>query len=157
MKFTPEMFSDLARTAKDPEAASKAAGLLNGTIDPETVPETEAWVRQCYHCPRAKELILHAVNAVLDLYGVEAIDVEEAYVDSYHGGIIASYCNTGDTYAQTVLLDSETQEFMLTSWGDFLESWEAEHAEEEEEEEEEEDENSADDLDGDDPGIFPED
>lgn len=121
MKFTPEMFADLARTAKDPEASSKAAGLLNGTVEPETVPETEAWVREHFHRPREKDLILHAVNAVLDLYGVEAIRNENARWDTYHGDVTASYCNAGDTYAQTVILDRRGR-FHLTTVGDWIES-----------------------------------
>jgi len=155
--FTPAMFADLARTAHDPNAAETVAGILNGDIDPETVEATAEWVRRCYHRPREQDLILPAVTALLDLHGVEAIRVEGEWLDNYHGDIVASYCNTGDTYAETVLLDHETGEFVLTSWGDFLENWEATHEREPEDDDSDLDENSQDDLDGEDDGIFPED
>lgn len=128
--FKPEMFSELARTAHDPKAAEKAAALLNGDLDPEFIEATADWVRQCYHRPRHNELVMHAVNAVLDGHGVEAIRAEHAWVDSFHGDIIATYVNFGDTYCLTVVLDSETGEFILTSWGDFYEGWLAENPEE---------------------------
>jgi len=90
------------------------------------------WVGQCYNEPSDEEKILEAANEVLEGYGVEAIHKEDAWVDGYYGDIIATYVNMGDTYENTLLLDSETEEFLWTSWGDFLEGWEAEHPEEEE-------------------------
>lgn len=47
------------------------------------------------------------------------------------------YVNTGETYDATVGYDEERNEFVLTSWGDWIEAVEAELAEEEEEEERE--------------------
>jgi hypothetical protein len=126
MAWTLEMFASLARTARDPEAAEKAAALLNGELDPESVDETAAWIRQCYHRPSDAELMMHALDVVLDTYGVEPIRVEGAWIDSYHGDIIATYLNTGDAYTETVLLESDTGEFKLISWGDWLENWELE-------------------------------
>ena len=121
MGYTVESFAELARTATDPEAAEKAAAILNGTLDPETVEATEDWVRQCFHRPRESELKMHALNALFDCHGVEAIHNERSYVDSYHGDIIATYLNTGDTYATTVLLESSTGRFVVTSYGDWVE------------------------------------
>ena len=127
--FKPEMFSELARTAHDPKAAEKAAALLNGDLDPEFIPETAKWVRDCYARPRQDALVMHAVNAVLDGHGVEPIRAEGHYVSAYYGDIIATYVNFGDTYCLTVVLDSDG-EFHLTSWGDFYENWLAENPQE---------------------------
>ena len=119
--FKPEQFAELARTARDPEAAEKAAAILNGTLDPETVEAVDRWVRQCFNRPSDNELKMEALNAVLDCYGVEALRNEDADWDSYHGDIVATYLNTGDTYSTTVLLDREG-EFHITSYGDWIES-----------------------------------
>lgn len=120
--FTVEAFAELARTAEDPLAAEKAVAILNDTLDPKTVEATEYWSRQCYHQPRESELKMHALNALFGLYGVEAIQAEGEWVDSFYHDIIATYLNTGDSYALTVVLDSSTGEFLLTSWGDYVEA-----------------------------------
>jgi hypothetical protein len=125
MKFTAKMFESLARTATDPKAAQKVAAILNGKVDPATIPEVDYWIRQHHYRPQENVLRLHAVNALLDCYGVEPLRVEGEWVDCYHGDIVAAYINTGDPYTETVLLDLETQEFHLTSYGDWLEAWEA--------------------------------
>jgi len=113
MTFTPQMFADLARTANDPEAANKAAGLLNGEVNPETIPNTETWLRGCYHRPSRSNLVMHAINAVLDLHGVEVIERDD--------DILLTYCNAGDPYIETVILDHRTGEYRLGSWGDVVE------------------------------------
>ena len=136
MKFTPEMFTDLARTSRHPDAANVSAGLLNGDVEPESIEAAADWVRQCYSRPRESELVMCALNDVLDCHGVEPIRAEDAWVDNYHGDIVASYINTGDTYAETVVLDSATGEYHLTSYGDWVEALETKEAEEGEEDNE---------------------
>lgn len=116
MKYTAEMFDDLARTAHDPDAAKKAAGLLNGDIDPDTVLDR---VLMLDH----NERVMEALNKVLDCHGVEGLTPDGAIYP------IGCYLNTGDTYSPTVVLD-EDGAFHLTTWGDFLEGWESEQAEE---------------------------
>jgi len=115
MHYTAEMFADLARTAHDPEAAEKAAALLNGSLDPDTV------LGRLLHLDR-NERILEALNMVLDCHGVESLTPDGSIYP------IGAYVNTGDTYTTTIILD-EDGEFHVTSWGDFLEAWEREQAE----------------------------
>lgn len=122
MKFKPEMFEDLARTAHHPEAARVAAGLLNGDLDPESIDAVGDWISQCYHKPRHDALVMFALNHVFDCHGVEPVRLEGEWVDSYHGDIVATYINTGDTYASTIVLDSESGEYLLTSYGDYVEN-----------------------------------
>lgn len=103
--------------------------IIRGRVSPEAhlrrFPRTAEWLRQCYHAPRASEVKLAALDELLGAYGVEALRVEGAWVDRYHGDIVASYLNLGDTYATTLLLDHERQRWRLTSWGDFYEAREA--------------------------------
>ena len=70
--------------------------------------------------------VLDAANDYANLYGVEALRDERAWVDSYYMDIIALYLNTGDTYDETLIFDTETRDYLLTSWGDFYEAWENE-------------------------------
>ena len=59
---------------------------------------------------------LEAIDVILGTCGVEGVSIE----GNYYTGL--SYCNTGETYDLTVAYDSADEEFLLTSWGDWLES-----------------------------------
>jgi hypothetical protein len=69
--------------------------------------------------------VLEIADQNFEGHGIESVQPEGAFVDHYYQNIVALYVNFGDTYAQTLLYDTTTNTFMLTSWGDFLESWEA--------------------------------
>jgi hypothetical protein len=97
-------------------------------------PQTQAWLNACFHKPRPREIALEMLNELFDTCGVEAIEHETIYVDSYYRNIVASYLNTGDTYAPTLLLDHIDNRWRLTSWGDFVESLDARFDEQEEDE-----------------------
>lgn len=92
------------------------------SIDMEEYPRTKAWITQCYHLPSRDELIMSMLDERLDGCGVEPIRIEGSWVDKYHMDIVASYVNFGDTYATTVVLDHRTGRFIVTSWGDYVES-----------------------------------
>lgn len=108
------------------EDAKLALKLIRGQVSPvdhsEKFPQTCEWIRSCYSTPRENEIILSALNELLRAYGVEGIENEEIYVDSYYRHFVASYLNTGDTYSTTILLDHLKNKWRLTSWGDFYES-----------------------------------
>ena len=110
-----------------PEQADQINGLINGTVDPQNFSAVEAWVRSCWGMPKHDELVMCAINQIIEGCGVEGLPVEGAWIDSYHHNFIASYVNTGDTYSPTILLDHENEEYLLTTLGDFLEQWEIEH------------------------------
>ena len=70
---------------------------------------------------------MQAANDLMEGHGVEALRVEGVHVDNYHHDIVATYVNLGDTYALTLIHDSENNSFHLMSWGDWLEAYEQEH------------------------------
>ncbi len=73
---------------------------------------------------RRVEEVMDRANEILEGHGVEAMRSEGAYVDAYHGDIIATYVNMGDTYNGTIVHDSADNSFHLTTYGDWLEQWE---------------------------------
>lgn len=85
-------------------------------------PKTCEWLEQCYHKPLRVEVKLLMLDELLDTCGVEPISDERFHVDRYHGSIVASYLNTGDTYATTILRDHIDYVWRMTSYGDFIES-----------------------------------
>lgn len=74
------------------------------------------------------EIKLLMLDELLGTCGIEAIRTDE-HIDNYHLDIRASYLNTGDTYATTLLLDHKERVWKLRSWGDFVESIEGEEFE----------------------------
>lgn len=100
-------------------------GIIDGTTritDNPLFPTTNSWIRQCYNPPRKSELKMAALDETLGTDGIEAI--RGRHVDDYHYDIQATYCNTGDSYATTILRDNETGRYLITSWGDWAEKHE---------------------------------
>ena len=110
-----------AKQTFGPDIARKLYRLETGQDKPEQYASVQEWLRQCYSRPSEDELILHAMNEVLEGFGTEAIESPDYQVDRYHYGIVAVYVNRGDTYEPTVLYETETGRFRLTSWGDWVE------------------------------------
>ena len=105
------------------EQALTIRKLLDGRLCPlETSPRTREWVRQCYNVPRTHDLILHAVDCVLETHGVEGFSLpSEGYrcPKRYRGHY--SYANAGDTYVNTVIRDHARGRWLVCSWGDLVE------------------------------------
>lgn len=106
--------------------ANLALLIIRGRVKPENhpkrFPQTNAWADSCLHYPNRREIKLEALDELLRTCGVEAISDERIYIDKYHGNIVASYLNTGDSYAETLLFDNYENKWKLTSWDDFAES-----------------------------------
>lgn len=67
---------------------------------------------------------LAAIDKLLGAFGTEAIRGE--WQNGYWCDIVAAYCNTGDTYALTVLQvrgegSWQRSRFLVTTWGDWVE------------------------------------
>ena len=105
----------------DRDTAVQLRGILDGTTDPLTLAPVERWAAQCASAPRDVDQILEACNVILDTCGIEAIFCDR-HIDSYHLDIAALYCNTGDTYDPTVLYDTARDRFVVTSYGDWVET-----------------------------------
>ena len=105
-----------------PDRADEIIELINGDRDPEIYESVMSWVNQCYHKPSHNEMVMCALNEILEGYGVEAIRDEDAWIDNFHMDIVAVYVNMGDTYTTTILLDHEENEYIVTSYGDWVES-----------------------------------
>lgn len=102
------------RRITDEETARKILGMIDGELDPREVSEKcDRWVRQCHHEPWRNEQVMSASNDLLGTCGVEG----EADEDGRDG---VSYCNNGDTYADTLFLDHG--EFRVSSVGTMVES-----------------------------------
>lgn len=69
------------------------------------------------------DAILKVFDKLLGTHGVE-------YVAHPNGDGGLDYCNAGDTYAVTLAYDDLESEFLITSWGAWMEAAEQEHEEE---------------------------
>jgi len=74
--------------------------------------------------PDSADAVLDYANKVLNGHGVEAVQLEDYQVDNYYYNIVLLYVNMGDTYDTTLCYDTEKGEFLIGSWGDWLEEWE---------------------------------
>lgn len=101
-----------------PRDVGRILAIANGTGDPETVESCEKWVAQCYNRPSEAELKMSALDGILEGFGVECIRDG----DSSDDDVIAEYVNMGDTYEATILFDYLAGEFVITSWGGFVEA-----------------------------------
>lgn len=104
----------------DEKQAAIVRGLIRGDIEPDTIPQTAAWLRDCYNRPRRSELTMHAINAVIECYGVESIDDGRAYCGRYLAPR-AIFANTGETYCNTIIYDYRSGTYKVQSFGDFVE------------------------------------
>ena len=84
------------------------------------IPAALAWLDKCHHTPPSKAYALEMLNDLMGGHGTEGITPDG------HVCPVAAYVNKGDTYAATVVHDLETDKFILTALGDWLEGWEAE-------------------------------
>jgi hypothetical protein len=69
---------------------------------------------------REVDAALDLFNDEIDAHGVEAIR-GDYHAGRYYYDIVALYVNTGDTYNPTLLYETDTGRFLLTSWGDWVE------------------------------------
>jgi hypothetical protein len=119
--------------------ANLALLIMRGQVNPSRFPTALARrfphtsSRQWWHSDfwanfkqdRRNEVKLLMLDELLGTCGVEVIRTDE-HIDNYHFDIRASYLNTGDTYAATLLLDHKERVWKLRSWGDFVEEIEGE-------------------------------
>ncbi len=66
------------------------------------------------------DLALDTFSDILHAHGVEAANGK--YVDGYYREANLLYINFGDAYTPTIAYDTLEGEFLITSWGDFVEA-----------------------------------
>ncbi len=69
---------------------------------------------------------LAAADRLLGTHGVECVR-QGAALDSVGGAPVLHYCNTGDSYESTIAYDVGRGRVLITSYGDWVETWEARH------------------------------
>jgi hypothetical protein len=86
------------------------------------VPETQKYVRSLYSDPYRSDIwrvtvALHAINMILDGFGVEAIgpDVGGPSLPPYE------YISMGDPYETTLIYNRKTNSLSIGNWGDIAE------------------------------------
>lgn len=103
-------------TNNDGPKARVLRNLLEGKIEPrELSPACDRWVRQCHNDPSHVEQVMCAADEWLGTYGVEAIFGDSVTEPRF------SYCNTGDTYALTLIYDHSKGRYLVSSYGDEIE------------------------------------
>ena len=63
--------------------------------------------------------VLDRADEILGGYGIEAI--RGNWVDHYYQDIVALYVNMGDVYVTTILFNTTTEAFSITTVGDWVE------------------------------------
>ena len=103
--------------------AKQVRGIMAGSFDPVDVPGMESRLRQMYNRPRDSALRMMALDILLEGFGVESILLPFPDRQLY----VAEYVNTGDTYSATILFETQTGKYRITTWGDWLEAYERKH------------------------------
>lgn len=98
-----------------PDLADEILDVIRSRRAPTTYPQTQEWVRRCYHEPSVIEQKMSALNEIIGGFGTEAIFGDDCYWPD------AEYVNLGDTYATTILFDYVHNSFRVISWGDWIE------------------------------------
>ena len=93
--------------------AERIFRMIRGEESPQTVPEVQVWISECYGTPDRNELIMYAANVLIGGHGVEAHFPDENPHPRF------TYVNRGDTYDPTLIFDLETHKYSVTSWGDY--------------------------------------
>lgn len=102
-------------TARAVRAILTADPDLIDTILPDV---TQRWIAACYHRPSTAEIRMHAADTLLGTYGVEHVPAGRGPRSPAF-----DYCNTGDTYAPTLIryADGRRRRYVVASWGDLVE------------------------------------
>lgn len=93
--------------------------LLERKRDVYAYASVQELVRECYHPPKYMHRLETALNEILEGYGTEAIFGPDSYTQPD-----AVYINMGDAYNTTLLYDHTRGRWIVTSWGDWIESQE---------------------------------
>jgi hypothetical protein len=107
-------------SAKTLEAAFPGKGKIAHRLltSEQAVREHSAAIardRECYNAPELHDLRLHALNAELEMFGVEYVQG-----NGTRRSPSFEYLNAGDAYATTIVRFTDGR-YRVTSWGDIVE------------------------------------
>ena len=118
-EVTEHVIKDLNNLQATPEQIETVNYILNGTIAPQTFSMVREWLDACYSDPISDELKMHAINQVLEGYGVESVRTSK-WENGFWCDILCTYVNMGDSYIPTVI-HHRKHGFMVSSIGDIIE------------------------------------
>jgi len=94
--------------------AQEVTALIDGSKDPMEYDRVKQWVGQCFNMPSDNELIMAALDEVIDGYGTEAIFSADGL------DVRFSYVNMGDTYNTTIVYNHRGYSYHVACYGDFV-------------------------------------
>lgn len=98
------------------ESIDLALRLIRGKADPLDTEAGQRRKAECYNDPGHHDLLMHALNALLETHGVEYV----GEVDM-HTGPPVEYLNTGDSYAWTLVWYRDSEKFRVEGYCDAIE------------------------------------
>jgi hypothetical protein len=102
------------------EQAEQIHGLIENKINPKLYSSVQKWAKQWHNEPIKDELVMCAINEILNGYGVEVIEGDE-WKDYYWQNIVCTYVNMRNSYLLTVIYDRDNG-FIFSSIGDLIET-----------------------------------
>jgi hypothetical protein len=102
-----------------PEQIETVNYILNGTIETRTFSMVREWIDVCFYEPCSDELKMHAINEVLEGYGIEAVRTTK-WKNGFWCDVLCTYINMGDSYIPTVI-HHRKHGFMVACIGDVIE------------------------------------
>jgi hypothetical protein len=118
-EITEHCIKDLFVLNASAEQIEKVNSILNGTINPRTFSMVQEWLDVCFYDPCSVELIMHAINQVLEGYGIESVRTSK-WKNGFWCDVLCTYINMGDSYIPTVIYHRK-HGFMVASIGDIIE------------------------------------
>ena len=98
----------------DRDTAKKIRGIIDRSIEPDTVPGITEYIDECRSRPCRHMLQLYAIDILLEGHGVECLDL---------GNLDYEYVNMGDSYIETVLYHQDSRTFKVCSTGSIAEKF----------------------------------
>lgn len=89
-------------------------------VDPHAVAELTTLLQSRPPTPQLVSAVMDRANVLLQAHGVEAIYDDRRRFNGYWDNIAALYVNMGDAYTSTVVYDVANDEFLVTTWGDWV-------------------------------------
>ena len=94
--------------------------LIRGIDSPDNYQSVKHWCAQCYNPPPYGEKLREAINEAMGGHGIESIRQKD-YLVGYYADTRYLYVNRGDTYDITLVYDTESDKFIVASWGNLVE------------------------------------